>query len=142
MGMIVDTSVGPAIVIVVDFVLKYIQSVTVSCNFCAVRPESSSYLQQFTIHIFFQNSRFTKIIRHKILMKHCYFSLGCLPDKTAFKTVTRSISITIIMAVQTFNIDKSMVTCNLLTYCRSISVKKKTKTKTAGQYSFLSYLIL
>ena len=32
------------------------------------------------------------------------------------------------MAVQTFNIDKSMVTCNLLTYCRSISVKKK-KTK-------------
>ena len=58
-------------------------------------------------------------------MKHCYFSLGCLPDKTAFKTVTRSISIIIIMAVQTFNIDKSMVTCNLLTYCRSISVKKK-----------------
>ena len=62
-------------------------------------------------------------------MKHCYFSLGCLPDKTAFKTVTRSISIIIIMAVQTFNIDKSMVTCNLLTYCRSISVKKKSKNK-------------
>ena len=31
------------------------------------------------------------------------------------------------MAVQTFNIDKSMVTCNLLTYCRSISVRKKEK---------------
>ena len=62
-------------------------------------------------------------------MKHCYFSLGCLPDKTAFKTVTRSISIIIIMAVQTFNIDKSMVTCNLLTYCRSISVKKKKTNK-------------
>ena len=33
------------------------------------------------------------------------------------------------MAVQTFNIDKSMVTCNLLTYCRSISVKKKKTNK-------------
>ena len=33
----------------------------------------------------------------------------------------------IIMAVQNFNIDKSMVTCNLLTDCRSISVKKKEK---------------
>ena len=31
------------------------------------------------------------------------------------------------MAVQNFNIDKSMVTCKLLTYCRSISVKKKKK---------------
>ena len=45
MGMIVDKSVGPAIFIVVGFVLKYIWSVTVSCNFCAERPESSSYLQ-------------------------------------------------------------------------------------------------
>ena len=62
-------------------------------------------------------------------MKHYYFSLGCLPDKTAFKTVTRSISIIIIMAIQTFNIDKSMVTCNLLHYCRSISVKKNKKQK-------------
>ena len=31
------------------------------------------------------------------------------------------------MAVQNFNINKSMVTCNLLTYCRSISVIKKEK---------------
>ena len=45
MEMIVDTSIGPAIFIVVGFVLKYILSVTVSCNFSAVRPESSSYLQ-------------------------------------------------------------------------------------------------
>ena len=40
MGMIVDTSVGPAIFIVVGFVLKYISSVTISCNFCSVQPES------------------------------------------------------------------------------------------------------
>ena len=90
-------------------------------------PRILAVQSQFTIHIFFQNSRFTKIIRHKILMKHCCFSHGCLPDKTAFKTVTRSISMIIIMAVQNFNIDKSMVTCNLLTDCRSISVKKKEK---------------
>ena len=45
MGMIVDSSVGPAIVIVVGFVLKYIYSVPVSCNVCSVRPESSSYPQ-------------------------------------------------------------------------------------------------
>ena len=45
MRMIVDTSVGPAIFIVVGFVLKYISSVTISCNFCSVRPESSSYLE-------------------------------------------------------------------------------------------------
>ena len=35
--------------------------------------------------IFFQNSRFTEIIRHQILMKHCNFS------HLASKTVTRSI---------------------------------------------------
>ena len=33
------------------------------------------------------------------------------------------------MAVQTFNIDESMVTCNMLTYCRSISVKKKKNSR-------------
>ena len=33
------------------------------------------------------------------------------------------------MAVQTFNIDKSMVTCNLPTYCRSISEKKKKNSR-------------
>ena len=41
--MAVDTGIGLAIFTVVGFVLKYIYSATVSCNFCAVRPESSSY---------------------------------------------------------------------------------------------------
>ena len=33
------------------------------------------------------------------------------------------------MAVQTFDIDESMVTCNMLTYYRSISVKKKKNSR-------------
>ena len=44
------------------------------------------------------------------------------------------------MAVQTFNIDKSMVTCNLLTYCRSISVKKKQKQKQPDSTRFCHIL--
>ena len=44
------------------------------------------------------------------------------------------------MAVQTFNIDKSMVTCNLLTYCRSIAVKKKQKQKQPDSTRFCHIL--
>ena len=60
MGMIVDTSVGPAIFIVVGFVLKYIQSVTVT-----------SALSGLKVALIFSNiAKFLLCLTRKNLLKN------------------------------------------------------------------------